>query len=77
MLKQGRFTDISVAQWLALTPRQVVQDTLHLPDETLDHLPKEKTYLKPGNRNMTALASDPNGTAAYEPQGVQKRWGDR
>jgi oxalate decarboxylase family bicupin protein len=67
VLKQDKFTDLSVSQWLALTPRQVVKDTLGLPDETLDKLPKEKTYLKTGNRNMTALAADPNGTAAYEP----------
>jgi oxalate decarboxylase/phosphoglucose isomerase-like protein (cupin superfamily) len=62
VLKQPIFTDISVA-------KQVVQDTLHLPDETLDNLPKQKTYLKPGNRNLTALAANPNGTAAYEPSG--------
>lgn len=67
VLDQTKFTDISVAQWLALTPKQVVKDTLKLPDETLDNLPKQKTYLKPGNRNMTALAANPNGTAAYEP----------
>ena len=69
VLQQAKFTDISVAQWLALTPRQIVKDHLHLPDATLDGLPKSKTYLKPGNKNMTALASDPNGTAAYEPSG--------
>jgi hypothetical protein len=46
-----------------------VQDTLNLPDKTLDNLPKQKTYLKPGNRNLTALAVNPNGTAAYEPSG--------
>jgi hypothetical protein len=48
---------------------QVVQDTLHLPDETLDNLPKQKTYLEPGNRNLAALAASPNGTAAYESSG--------
>lgn len=69
VLKQPVFTDISVAQGLALAPKQVVQDTLHLPDETLDNLPKHKTYLKPGNRNLTVLAANPNGTAAYEPSG--------
>jgi oxalate decarboxylase family bicupin protein len=69
VLKQPVFTDISVAQWLELTPKQVVQDTLHLPDETLDNLPRQKTYLMPGNRNLTALAANPNGTAAYEPSG--------
>ncbi|KAH6674450.1 RmlC-like cupin domain-containing protein [Halenospora varia] len=67
VLQQAKFTDISVAQWLALTPRQVVQDTLRLEKGVLDGLPREKTYLKPGNRNLTALAGDPNGTAAYEP----------
>ncbi|TVY20708.1 Oxalate decarboxylase OxdD [Lachnellula arida] len=66
VLKQTKFTDISVAQWLALTPKQVVQDTLNLPDDTLAGLPKEKTYIKTGNKNMTALAANPNGTGAYE-----------
>jgi oxalate decarboxylase family bicupin protein len=70
VLKQAKFTDISVAQWLALTPRQIVEDTLHLPAETLDNLPKQKTYLKPGNTNLTALAGAPNGTAAYESTSV-------
>jgi len=66
-LKAPKFTNISVAQWLALAPKQVVQDTLQLPNETLDNLPKMKTYMKPGNTNLTALASNPNGTAAYLP----------
>lgn len=53
-------------QWLALTPKQVIQDTLHLPGEMIDNVPKEKTYLKTGTRNLTALAGNPNGAAAYE-----------
>lgn len=69
VLQQPKFTDISVAQWLALTPKQVVKDTLHLPDSTIDNLPKMKQYIKTGNRNLTALASDPNGTAAYDTSG--------
>lgn len=69
VLQQPKFTDISVAQWLALTPKQVVKDTLNLPDSTLDNLPKVKQYIKTGNTNMTALASDPNGTAAYDTSG--------
>jgi oxalate decarboxylase/phosphoglucose isomerase-like protein (cupin superfamily) len=69
-LKQDKFTDIrSVAQWLALTPRQFVKDTLGLPDSTLDNFPRQKTYLKPGNRNLTALAGNPGGAGAYEPMG--------
>ncbi|KAH7350878.1 RmlC-like cupin domain-containing protein [Rhexocercosporidium sp. MPI-PUGE-AT-0058] len=67
VLKQQVFSDISVAQWLALTPKQVVKDHLHLPDSVLDNLPTQKTYLKQGNRNLTALAGSPNGTAIYEP----------
>ena len=61
VLQAPKFTDISVAQWLALTPRQVVKDHLHLPDAVLDALPKEKTFIKTGNKNLTALAG--NGTA--------------
>lgn len=53
MLKAPRFTDISVAQWLGLTPRQVVKDTLHLPDQVLDNLPKYKPYLISGPTNLT------------------------
>ena len=67
VLHQGKFTDISVAQWLALTPKQVVKDTLNLPDDTIAGLPKMKTFIKTGNRNLTALASNPNGTGAYQP----------
>lgn len=73
VLKQPKFTDISVAQWLALTPRQVVQDTLHLPLDLLNSLPKEKTFIKPGNTNLTALAGAPNGTAAYRSSSNSKR----
>jgi oxalate decarboxylase/phosphoglucose isomerase-like protein (cupin superfamily) len=56
VLQAPKFTDISLSQWLALTPRQIVKDTLNLTDATLDNLPKDKTLLKPGNMNMTALA---------------------
>lgn len=69
VLKQSMFTDISVAQWLALTPKQVVMDKLHLPESVVEGLPREKTYIKPGNGNLTALAGAPNGSAAYESSG--------
>lgn len=62
VLQAPKFTDISVAQWLALTPSQVVKDTLHLPDAAIAGLPKVKTYIKPGNTNLTALAG---GGSAY------------
>ena len=56
VLQAPKFSDISVAQWLALTPKQVVKDHLHVSDEFLDSLPKEKQIIVPGNTNMTALA---------------------
>ncbi|KAK1777576.1 RmlC-like cupin domain-containing protein [Copromyces sp. CBS 386.78] len=61
VLQAPKFTDISVAQWLALTPRQVVEDHVHLPDELLDRLPTEKPYVVAGNKNLTAMAG--GGTA--------------
>lgn len=57
VLQADRFTDVSAAQWLALTPKQVVQDHLNLPDAVWDNLPKEKEYIKVGDTNMTALAT--------------------
>ncbi|CCD45054.1 similar to oxalate decarboxylase [Botrytis cinerea T4] len=66
VLQQPVFSDISVAQWLALTPKQVVMDTLGLSEEVVDAIPKEKTLLKTGNTNLTALAADEKGSGAYE-----------
>lgn len=58
VLQAPRFEDISVAQWLGLTPRRVVKDHFPgVPNETLDRLPKEKPYLLPGTAprmNLTA-----------------------
>ncbi|KAI1809848.1 Bicupin, oxalate decarboxylase/oxidase [Poronia punctata] len=55
VLLADRFSDISASQWLALTPRQVVKDTLNLSDEVLDALPRDKTLIKPGNVNMVEV----------------------
>lgn len=57
VLQATQFSDISAAQWLALTPKQVVQDHLNLADGVWDSLPKEKQYIKQGSTNMTALAT--------------------
>ncbi|KAI0533944.1 oxalate decarboxylase family bicupin [Xylaria digitata] len=57
VLQAKKFGDISASQWLALTPRQVVKDTLGLSDEVLDAQPKDKTLIKPGNLNLTAIAA--------------------
>ncbi|KAK4195028.1 RmlC-like cupin domain-containing protein [Triangularia verruculosa] len=56
VLQAPKFSDISVAQWLALTPKQVVKDHLHLPDSVINALPKEKPIILTGNKNLTALA---------------------
>ncbi|KAF5672291.1 oxalate decarboxylase [Fusarium heterosporum] len=56
VLQAPKFSDVSVAQWLALTPRQVVKDHLHVSDKFLDSLPKDKQFIVQGNTNMTAVA---------------------
>ncbi|SFL53779.1 oxalate decarboxylase [Paenibacillus sp. 1_12] len=42
MFKSDRFVDISLNQWMALTPRDLVRDNLHVNSELLDSLRKEK-----------------------------------
>lgn len=42
MFKSNRFADISLNQWMALTPRDLVADTLHAGPELLGALRKEK-----------------------------------
>lgn len=48
VLQVPQLSDISVAQWMGLTPKQVIKDTLHLPHALIDHLPKIKPYIVPG-----------------------------
>ena len=52
-INANRIPDISAAQWLGLTPPQIVKDTLNLPDDVISSLPKTKPYILPGNVNMT------------------------
>ncbi|MBB6674659.1 oxalate decarboxylase family bicupin [Cohnella nanjingensis] len=42
MFRSDRFVDISLNQWMALTPRELVKDNLHVTSELLDALRKEK-----------------------------------
>lgn len=42
MFKSDRFADLSLNQWLALTPRTLVQDNLNVGPELLNALRKEK-----------------------------------
>lgn len=42
LFRAERFTDVSLAQWLALTPHELVQAHLHLDPALLDAIPKQK-----------------------------------
>jgi oxalate decarboxylase len=42
MFKSDRFVDVSLNQWMALTPRDLVRDNLNVGSELLDNLRKEK-----------------------------------
>ncbi|WP_438346894.1 oxalate decarboxylase family bicupin [Paenibacillus sp. FA6] len=42
MFKSDRFVDISLNQWMALTPRDLIRDNLHIGQELQDALRKEK-----------------------------------
>jgi oxalate decarboxylase/phosphoglucose isomerase-like protein (cupin superfamily) len=52
-LQATEYSDISVNQWLGLTPKQVVKDHLHLSDNVLNSFPKTKPIIVPGNPNLT------------------------
>jgi hypothetical protein len=45
VLQAPVYNDISVAQWLGLTPKQAVKDHLGFSDETLERLPQAKPYV--------------------------------
>ncbi|KAK7691031.1 hypothetical protein QCA50_006134 [Cerrena zonata] len=50
IFKSDRFQDISLNQWLALTPPDLVKAHLQLDDDTIAHLSKTKpTVIGPGN----------------------------
>jgi oxalate decarboxylase len=42
MFKSDHFADISLNQWLALTPPELVRAHLHLPEQAMEHLSKQK-----------------------------------
>lgn len=53
VLQAPKYSDISVNQWLGLTPKQIVKDHLSVSDSFLDTLPKVKPFILPGNKNLT------------------------
>ena len=42
MFKSDRFADVSLNQWMALTPKELVKSNLHVTSELMDALRKEK-----------------------------------
>lgn len=46
--KSDRVADISLTQWLALTPADIVANTLKIPIEVASNLKKEKQFLVQG-----------------------------
>ncbi|WP_428488228.1 oxalate decarboxylase family bicupin [Rhodopila sp.] len=49
MFRSDRFADISLKQWMALTPHELVQAHLHIDRRLLDALPQEKLPVMHGN----------------------------
>lgn len=48
LYKSDRVADISLAQWLALTPSDTVANVLKLDIEVVEHIKKEKQLLVQG-----------------------------
>lgn len=49
--------DIALGQWLALTPPQILVDTLHLSLDTISKFKKEKQYIVTGAPTSNATSS--------------------
>ena len=52
VLQAPRYADVSTAQWLGMTPAQVVRETLNVDQDFIDKLPKTKRYIVPGNPDL-------------------------
>ncbi|KAJ5054374.1 uncharacterized protein L3040_000649 [Drepanopeziza brunnea f. sp. 'multigermtubi'] len=48
VLQADHFSDISVGQWVGLTPPQIIMDTLNLTNSTVSKFKKEKQYIVQG-----------------------------
>lgn len=46
VLRTDRFTDISLAQWIGVTPPQIIKDTLMLPDDIIGDLTSSAAKVK-------------------------------
>jgi oxalate decarboxylase family bicupin protein len=63
VLQADHFSDISLGQWLGLTPKQIVQDTLGLSNATLASLKKEKQYIVAGSQSVAAATATTGSSA--------------
>ncbi|PVH78080.1 Bicupin, oxalate decarboxylase/oxidase [Cadophora sp. DSE1049] len=48
VLQADHFSDISLGQWVGLTPPQIIMDTLNLTNSTVSQFKKEKQYVVQG-----------------------------
>jgi oxalate decarboxylase len=70
LFRSDRFADVSLAQWMALTPRALVQAHLNLTDETVDAIAaaKDKPIIRagaaPARPELAALPAWPAATIA-------------
>ncbi|KAH7080962.1 RmlC-like cupin domain-containing protein [Paraphoma chrysanthemicola] len=53
VLQATEYSDISVNQWLGLTPKQIVKDHLNLADDVIDNFPKTRSFIVKGNPDLT------------------------
>ncbi|KAI4698730.1 hypothetical protein J4E81_005341 [Alternaria sp. BMP 2799] len=52
VLQSSQYSDISVNQWLGITPRQIVRDHLNVDDTFLDGLTKDHEFVVQGNTDL-------------------------
>jgi oxalate decarboxylase len=64
LFRSEHFADISLSQWMGLTPRKLVQAHLNLDAETLDALPKDKPVIVPAVHRHAELEALPEWPAA-------------
>ncbi|KAI9147329.1 putative oxalate decarboxylase oxdC [Paramyrothecium foliicola] len=55
IFKADRVTHVSLTQWLALTPPDIVSQALHIPIEFVEQLKKEKQVFSPGREPEVKL----------------------
>ncbi|KAL4787009.1 RmlC-like cupin domain-containing protein [Aspergillus varians] len=53
VLQADHFSDVALGQWLGSTSKQIVGDTVNLPDSALDQLKSEKQFVVAGTSNST------------------------